>query len=298
VAEKTSVHVAEKESNLAETSVHDQETSDQLPEEASSLAIESITVEDVDSTTISFTEAAAPDTLTEVKHVEEQEEEAEQEDTGALETAADIKEPVEAIGSIEEDDSLPEKKAADTAVSEPITAVSEPMTAVPEPSTAVSEPSPAVPEPPTAVPEPITAGPELAPVHQPGKTSHELSPKPEEKKARSPSPSVVVIGTIQDSPRASKEASPVASIGVIEEDSSPSSLRSSKEASPAASPLTNGVAAAAEAVNEKEASPAASPLTNGVAAAEKEASPGVSSLKTVEDTGEEDVEVIGTIDED
>jgi hypothetical protein len=290
------VHVAETESNLADTSVHDQETSDQLPEDASSLAIEPITVEDVGSTAASFTEAAPPaDTLTEVKHVEEQEEEAELKDTEALETAADLKEHVEAIGSIE-DDSLPEKKP-DTAVSEPITAVSEPMPAVPEPSAAV-------PEPPQAVPEPTTAVPELAPVHQPGKTtSHELSPKPEEKKARSPSPSVVVIDTIHDSssysssPRDSKEASPVASIGVIEEDPS-SSLRGSKEASPAApSPLTNGVAAAAEVVTEKEASPAASPLTNGVAAAEKEASP-VSSLKTVEDAGEEDVEVIGSIDED
>ncbi len=280
------MHVAETESNLAETSVHEQETYDHLPAEASSLAIESITVEDVGSKTAS--EAEAPDTRTEVKHVEEQEEEAELEDTTeALEAAADLKEPVEAIGSIE-DDSLPENKPADTAVSEPITAVSEAVTAVPEPSAAVSEPSPAVPEephavpePPTAVPEPVTAVPELAPVHQPGKTtSHELSPKPEEKKARSPSPSIVVLGTIHDSsssssPRASKEASPVASIGVIE-DSSPSSLRGSKEASPAAP----------------------SPLTNGVAAAEKEASPGVSSLKTVEDTGEEDVEVIGTIDED
>jgi hypothetical protein len=295
------VHVAETESNLAETSIHDQETSDHLPE-ASSLAIEPITVEDVDSTTISFTEAAAPDTLTEVKHVEEQEEEAALKDTEALETATDPKEPVEAIGSIKEDDSLPEKKPADTAVSEPITAVSEPVTAVPAPSGAVSEPSPAVLEPPTAIPEPVTAVPELAPVHQPGKTtSHELSPHPEEKKARSPSPSIVVVGTIQDSssssPRASKEASPVVSIGVIEDTSS--SIRSSKEASPAApSPLTNGVAAAAEIVTEKEASPAASPLTNGVAAAEKEASPGLSSLKTAEDTGEEDVEVIGTIDED
>ncbi len=281
------MHVAETESNVAETSVDDQETSDHLPEEASSLAIESIAVEDVGSKTASGAEA--PDTLIEVKHVEEQEE-ANLEDTEALETAADLKETVEAIGSIE-DDRLPEKKPADTAVSEPITAVSEQSPAVPEESSLVLEP-------PTAVPEPVTAVPELAPVHQPGKTtSHEPSPKPEEKKARSPSPSIVVVGTIHDSssssssPRASKEASPVASIGVIEEDPS-SSLWSSKEASPAASsPLTNGVAAAAEETS-------ASPLTNGVAAAEKEASPGVSSLKTVEDAGEEDVEVIGTIDED